>query len=82
MRSKGRLEWIPVARNNYVEKRRRRSEETKRRIADALRGEKQGPNEIIVDPEDAAELHSKIRQGGKFRHQALIDWWEDLKRLP
>ena len=65
-----------------MEKKKRRSKETRRRISEALRGEKFGPNEIQVNPEDAQELVDRIRQGGNFKHQALIDWWEDLKKLP
>lgn len=84
MRSKGQLEGIPVTRNNYVEKRKAkkkspRSEITKRRISEALTGEKIGGRESVINPEDGKELRGRVRTGDNFKHQTLIDWWRSLK---
>lgn len=80
----GRLEWIPVARNKYVEKRKAkkkkpRSEETKRRISESLSGMKIGGQESFIDVRASEELRRRVRSGDNFKHQALIDWWRDLK---
>ena len=58
---------------------RPRSEETKQKIRETLEGKKQGQNDFVIRPEDGAELRSSVTEGDRFRHQALIDWWRDLK---
>ena len=69
-------------RNNYVEMEKRRSKETRRRISEALRGEKVGAHEFQINSTDGEQLRAAARRPGKFKHQDLIDWWKDLKRLP
>ena len=59
-------------------KKKPRSEITKKRISEALTGEKVGGRVSDINPEDAKELRGRIRQGDKFKYQALIDWWRDL----
>ena len=84
MRSMGLLEWIPVDRNNYVEKRKAktkkpRSEITKKRISESLSGQKFGGRDSEVNPEDSMQLRTKVSQGDDFKYQTIIDWWRSLK---
>ena len=60
-------------------KKKPRSELTKRRISETLTGGKLGGQDSFINPEDTKELRSKVSQGDKFKYQALIDWWRDLK---
>ena len=61
-------------------KKKPRSELTKRRISETLTGGKFGGQDSFINPEDSKELRSKVSKGDNFKHQALIDWWRDLKR--
>jgi hypothetical protein len=60
-------------------KKKPRSELTKRRISETLTGGKLGGQDSFIKPEDSKELRSRVSQGDRFKYQALVDWWRDLK---
>ena len=60
-------------------KKKSRSALTKRRISETLTGGKLGGQDSFINPEDSKELRSRISQGDRFKYQALVDWWRDLK---
>ena len=56
-------------------KKKPRSDLTKRRISEALTGQKYGGQDSVVNPEEAKELRDRVKRGDNFKHQELIDWW-------
>ena len=60
-------------------KKKPRSALTKRRISETLTGGKLGGQDSFINPEDSKELRSRVSQGDRFKYQALVDWWRDLK---
>ena len=62
-------------------KKKPRSDITKRRISEALTGEKIGGRESMINPKDGERLRQAIRKGENFKHQELIDWWRELGNI-
>ena len=56
-----------------------RTDETKRKISEALTDRKIGSNEFTIVPEDGAQLRKTVTEGDRFRYQLIVDWYRDLK---
>ncbi len=62
-------------------KKKPRTEITKRRISEALTGEKIGGRESMINPKDGEELRRLVSKGDHFKHQELIDWWRNISSM-
>ena len=62
-----------------AKKKKALSEITKRRISESLSGQKLAARGSDINPEDAKDLRARVSFGDNFKHQALVDWWRNLK---